>query len=478
MLQSVDVGERSLDAYRGVAPEATIEELRRRAEELRGARVLHINATPYGGGVSELLRSTVPLLNDLGLIADWRIISGDEAFFEATKAIHNGLQGAPEGISGAQREAYLANAQHNADELQERYDFVFVHDPQPAALLALHGRDDAHWIWRCHIDTSEPNPAVWAFLRDQLGDYDAAVFTMSDFVAPDVPVARIEIIPPAIDPLSPKNMELPAGTAREVLEWIGVHHERPLVTQVSRFDPWKDPLGVIAAYRLAREQVPGLQLVLAGSMALDDPEGWRIYRQISDETRADPKIRLLTNLTGVGNVEVNALQRLSDVIVQKSLREGFGLVISEALWKGTPVVAGRAGGIPLQMADGVGGTLVDGVEACAAAIVAMFADPHRAHDLAEQGRERVREHFLTPRLVLNELSLMSALASGGVPHIERAETTDRDPVCGMAITDAHPLSEMHGERLYAFCSETCRLRFLDDPERFAALPTPARERRS
>ena len=473
MIQQVAVGRWSLDDYEGVAPAETLEALRERARDLHGARILHINATPYGGGVSELLRSTVPLLNDLGLVADWRIISGDEAFFEATKAIHNALQGAPEGITGIQRDAYLANAQRNAAELQERYDFVFVHDPQPAALLPLHGKDDAHWIWRCHIDTSEPNPAVWAFLRDQLADYDAAVFTMSEFVAPDVPVARVEIIPPASDPLSPKNLELPAATAREVLEWTGVHPERPLVTQVSRFDPWKDPLGVIAAYRLAREQVPGLQLVLAGSMALDDPEGWRIYRQISDETHADPKIRLLTNLTGVGNVEVNALQRLSDVIVQKSLREGFGLVISEALWKATPVVAGRAGGIPLQMADGVGGTLVDDVEECAAAITALFADPDGARELAERGRERVRQHFLTPRLVLNELNLMAALVAGGSPPREDDQATDRDPVCGMAITDAHPLSAMHGARRYAFCSETCRLRFVDDPERVVGLASAA-----
>ena len=470
MLQSVDIGERSLDAYRGVAPEATLDELRRQAEDLRGARVLHINATPYGGGVSELLRSTVPLLNDLGLIADWRIISGDEAFFEATKAIHNALQGAPEGIDDAQREAFLANARRNADALQERYDFVFVHDPQPAALLTLRGKDDARWIWRCHIDTSEPNPAVWAFLRDLLVDYDAAVFTMSEFVAPDIPVARIEVIPPAIDPLSPKNLMLPEGTAREVLEWIGVHPDRPLVTQVSRFDPWKDPLGVVAAYRLAREQVPGLQLVLAGSMALDDPEGWRIYREITAETRADPKIHLLTNLTGVGNVEVNALQRLSDVVVQKSLREGFGLVVSEALWKGTPVVAGRAGGIPLQMADGAGGTLVDGVEGCAAAIGALLGDPQRSRELAERGRERVREHFLTPRLVLNELSLMSALAQGRPARpAEQVGPTARDPVCGMAIADAGAPSATHGDRRYLFCSETCRIRFVDEPERFLPL---------
>src|SRR5215217_4108879 len=334
MLQSVDTGERSLEAYRGVAPDDTLAQVRIEAERLRGARVLHINATPYGGGVSELLRSTVPLLNDLGLIADWRIISGDEAFFQATKAMHNGLQGEPAGLTHGQRETYLANARRNAQQLEERYDFIFVHDP--------------------------------------LGDYDAVIYTMSEFVAPDLPVARVQIVSPAIDPLSPKNMELPDTTSREVLEWVGVHPERPLITQVSRFDPWKDPLGVIAAYRLVREDVPNLQLVLAGSMALDDPEGWRVYREISAEAADDPKIRLLTNLTGVGNVEVNALQRLSDVVVQKSLREGFGLVVSEALWKRTPVVAGRAGGIPLQMADGVGGALIHTVDGCVSAVADLL----------------------------------------------------------------------------------------------------------
>ena len=471
MLQSVDVGERSLDAYRGVAPDAIVERLRAEADGLRGARVLHINATPYGGGVSELLRSTVPLLNDLGLIADWRIISGDEAFFEATKAIHNGLQGARDDLTETQRDAYLTNAQRNAKQLEERYDFVFVHDPQPAALLPFHGKDDARWIWRCHIDTSEPHPGVWAFIRDVLGEYDAAIYTMSDFVAPDLPVARVEVIPPAIDPLSPKNMELPPATAREVLEWVGVHPERPLVTQVSRFDPWKDPLGVIAAHRLVREQVPGLQLVLAGSMALDDPEGWRVYHQISDEAAGDPEIHLLTNLTGVGNVEVNALQRLSDVIVQKSLREGFGLVVSEALWKGTPVVAGRAGGIPLQMADGVGGALVDTVEECAHAIAALLGDRDRATLAGEAGRRRVREHFLIPRLVLNELCLLSALAPG---KPRPAAPTERDPVCGMAITSGDAASANHAGVRYAFCSETCRARFVDHPERFVAARESAR----
>ena len=466
MLQPVDVGERALDSYRGIAPAETLAALRRAAEPLRGARVLHVNATPYGGGVSELLRSTVPLLSDLGLVADWRIIAGDAAFFEVTKAIHNGLQGAPEGLGDDQRAAYLQTARRNAEALEESYDFVFVHDPQPAALLALHGKGDARWIWRCHIDTAAANRDTWAFLRDLLDGYDAAVYTLREFVAPDLPVARVELMPPAIDPLSPKNMELPRATAREVLEWLGVDPGRPLVTQVSRFDPWKDPLGVIAAYRLAREQVPGLQLVLAGSMALDDPEGWRIYEEIRAEVGADPKIHVLTNLTGVSNVEVNALQRLSDVVVQKSLREGFGLVVSEALWKGTPVVAGRAGGIPLQMADGVGGVLVDGVEECAAAIVRLLSDARAAREHGERGRGRVREHFLTPRLVLDELSLMGRLAEGNLPRADADADAKRDPVCGMAIADGASPTAAYAGRRYAFCSEACRLRFVDHPDRF------------
>lgn len=206
-----------------------------------------------------------------------------------------------------------------------------VHDPQPLALRELHGAGNARWVWRCHIDTSEPNPAVWAFLRPFMVRYDAAVFTLGGFVPPDFPVTRVDVVPPAIDPQSPKNLELGLPLATRVLEWIGVETNRPLVTQISRFDPWKDPLGVIAAYRLMREEVGDLQLALVASMALDDPEGWDMYHQIQAASRNDPDIHLFTNLTGVGNVEVNAFQRLAQVVIQKSLREGFGLVVSEAL---------------------------------------------------------------------------------------------------------------------------------------------------
>jgi trehalose synthase len=232
---------------------------------------------------------------------------------------------------------------------------------------------------------------------------------MAEFVPPDLPIAHVETVPPAIDPLSPKNMELDDRTASQILDWIGVDLPGRLITQVSRFDPWKDPLGVIDAYRLVREEIGELQLALVGSMALDDPEGWEVYREVSDAAARDPLIHIYTNLTGVGNVEVNAFQRLSEVVVQKSIREGFGLVVSESLWKGTPVVAGRAGGIPMQMPEGTGGRLGTSTEECARALLELLADRELAHGLGTSGREHVREHFLLPRLLRDELRLLASL---------------------------------------------------------------------
>jgi trehalose synthase len=454
-LQTVEVGERSLAAYFNVVPVHILEALDREAERLRGARILQLNATPYGGGVSELLRSGVPLLRDLGLDVEWQVITGDEPFFRVTKSMHNGLQGDPHVLGDADREAYLATSARNAELLEDGYDFVVVHDPQPAAVLPMHGKRGARWVWRCHIETSAPNPETWDFVRGFLCDYDAAVFTLPDFVPPDLPIDRVAIVPPAIDPLSPKNLPLARITAKQVLDWIGVRLDAPLVTQVSRFDPWKDPLGVIRAYRLARAEVPSLRLALVGSMALDDPEGWDLYREIQNEAGGDEAIKVFTNLTGVGNIEVNAFKRLSSVVLQKSIREGFGLVISEALWKGTPVVAGRAGGIPLQMADGTGGVLVDSIEEAAEAIVRLVREPEQGAEAGREGRRRVHDHFLLPRLLLNELVLLNELA-GNAPSDVR-----RDPVCGLVIDpDAEaPTIEEHGRR-HSFCSDDCRRRFL------------------
>jgi trehalose synthase len=465
MLDIVDVGESSLASYRGIAPDDLLDAVADAARALRGARVLHLNATPYGGGVSELLRSVVPLLGDLGLKVDWRIISGDEPFFQVTKAIHNGLQGAPVELSDADKARYLATSRANAAGFDTGYDFIFVHDPQPAALLGFTGKGRARWIWRSHIDTANANPAVWSFLRPFLAEYDACVFTMAEFVPTDLPTPVVDIIPPAIDPRNPKNLELPHDTARQVLEWIGVRTDRPLVTQVSRFDPWKDPLGVIEACRLVREEVPDLQLALVGSMATDDPEGWDMYRAIRRAIAGDKRTHVFTNLVGVGNVEVNAFQALSRVVIQKSLREGFGLVVAEALWKGTPVVAGRAGGIPLQMADDTGGILVDGVDDCARAILALLRDPERAQALGASGRERVRRHFLIPRLVLDELSLMRRLAASATARHALGAITQRDPVCGMALQNAEETLPLDGITL-KFCSQQCRDKFTAAPDRY------------
>jgi len=409
MLQQVDVGVQDPLAYEEFVGRRVMDELQALARQLRGRRILQVNSTAYGGGVSELLRSMIPLLRTLGIQADWKVIYGDEKFFAVTKAFHNALQGAEYRLSPEARETYLAYSTRNALLLEEHYDYIVIHDPQPAAMRHFHGRDQAKWVWRCHIDTSQPNVAVWDFLHSFIEDYDAAVFTMPQFTPPQLALPNVSIIPPAIDPLSPKNMPLPAELARRILTWIGVDVRRPLITQVSRFDPWKDPLGVIETYRLVRERIPELQLVLAGSMALDDPEGWDIYSKIVEASRLDPDVHVFTNLTGVGNVEVNAFQRLSSVVLQKSIREGFGLVVSEALWKNTPVVAGKTGGLPLQTPVGVGGYLVSSVAEAAEKTAYLIEHPEEAKALALKGREHVRQNFLLTRLITDELRLLASL---------------------------------------------------------------------
>lgn len=407
MLQQVDIGDLSLGLYERILPDE-IAELREVARALKGARVLHISSTPYGGGVSELLRSLVPLERALGIDSSWEVMLADQSFFRVTKMIHNALQGAPYHLSVADKEVYMAYSTRNAQLLPDDYDFIMVHDPQPAALRYLRADMKACWIWRCHIDTSSPNPAVWRFLKTFIKHYHAKIFTLPEFVPRDLN-GTVHTIMPAIDPLSPKNMDLPRDMAKLLLNWIGIPDNGPLICQVSRFDPWKDPMGVIEAYRLVKKERPDVRLALVGSMALDDPEGWDMYEQILEADRQDAHIHVFTNLVGVGDLQVNAFQRLSKVIIQKSIREGFGLVISETLWKETPVVARRAGGISAQMAGG-GGFLTETVEDTAAKVLELLNNPSLAQEEGRRGRRYVQDNFLITRLIRDQLELLNSLS--------------------------------------------------------------------
>ena len=410
MLTQVPVSPKSLQAYRSVAGEEAVERILALAEPLRGARVVHVNATAYGGGVAEILQGLVPLMRDVGLEAEWQVIEGADEFFNVTKAMHNGLQGMDVPFTEEMQAIWRRYNQLNAERFEGEYDFVVVHDPQPAGLRTYtggaHGR---HWIWRCHIDTSAPNPAFWEFLVPFLNAYEAGIFTMREYVGPGLNFPHLAIIAPTIDPLSPKNRPMPLEEAREVVARFGVDPDRPLILQVSRFDPWKDPLGVIDAYRLVKQEVPEVQLALVGAMASDDPEGWFYYDKTLRHAGEDFDIHVLHNFHGVGNEEVNAFQTAADVVVQKSRREGFGLVVTEALWKGKPVVGGRAGGIPLQVLDGQTGFLVTSVEECAEKVLYLLRHPDERAHMGKAAREHVRRHFLITRLLADYLSLFRTL---------------------------------------------------------------------
>ena len=408
-LQHVNVGSKLLGDYASIASRGLMEQIRALAEPLAGKRVLHLSATAFGGGVAEILYTLVPLMRDAGLDAEWRIIYGQDEFFDVTKTIHNALQGDPVGLSGEQQETFRRYNQMNAEALDGSYDFVIVHDPQPAAVPEHVREAGRRWIWRCHIDLSEPNRQVLDFLLQSLARYDAAVFHRRGYVPAAGNLPPAYIWPPAIDPLAPKNMALSPEDAAYILDQFGIDVERPLVTQVSRFDPWKDPLGVVEAWRILRRARPNVQLGLVGSMAHDDPEGWDYYNRTVNAADGDPDIFILSNLNNVGSVEVNAFQVHSAALLQKSVREGFGLTVTEALWKTRPTVAGRVGGIVDQIQDGETGYLVDSVEECAAATVRILDDAGAARGMALRGKEHVRRHFLTPRLLRDWLALFNEL---------------------------------------------------------------------
>jgi trehalose synthase len=409
VLQPVAVGHKSLADYTHLVGRPLVEEIRDLSDQLKGLKVLHLSATAFGGGVSEILYTLVPLMRDAGIEAEWQIMIGREEFYNVTKVIHNSLQGSEQVLTEDEWLVYERFNRINALELSSDWDVIIVHDPQPAAVRQHVPEKARSWVWRCHIDLSTPNPETIERVVPLIREYEHSVFHVREYVplAIDGSNDQVHICPPAIDPLSPKNMALSPEDAAFVCDQFGVDVDRPLLCQVSRFDPWKDPIGVIDAYRAVTAEIPEVQLALVGSMATDDPEGWEFFNSTLEYAQGDPDIKILNNLNNVGAIEVNAFQSQADVVIQKSTREGFGLTVSEALWKARPFIGGDVGGIPLQVHDGETGFLVSSPEQCAQRALEMLREPELAKRLARAGKEHVRRNFLTPRLLRDWLRIFA-----------------------------------------------------------------------
>jgi len=391
-----------LDDYIPIVGQAVIDDLRLAAEKLKGKTIQHVNSTAVGGGVAEILNRMVPMLVELGIDTKWDVIHGGMEFFSVTKKFHNALHGKQEDITQHDFDIFMDATRANINNLETRGDIVFIHDPQPIGLISK--KTDNKWVWRCHIDVSNPNLAVWRFLRDFIDKYDSVVFSAPSF-SQKLPVRQF-LIAPSIDPLSDKNKDLPQETINSVLNKYGIDNSKPIITQISRFDRLKDPVGVIDAFLMVKKHVD-CQLILAGGTAVDDPESVEVFAEVKEKAKQDSDIHIL--LMAQNDIEVNALQRASTVIIQKSLKEGFGLTVSEALWKGKPVVASAVGGIPLQIAHKYSGLLVHSVEGAAFALKQLLNAPDYARKLGENGREHIRNNFLLTRHLRDYLLLFLSL---------------------------------------------------------------------
>ncbi len=409
-MSTVTLNKLSLKDYREIIGEKEITEIETLANKLAGKSVVHVNSTAYGGGVSEMLRRLVPLTKDVCLEAEWKVIKGEKEFFDVTKTFHNALQGKEIELTEDMKRIYLHYNEVNAKLLDLDYDYVVIHDPQPLATISYSPKKKNKWIWRCHIDLSQPNQEFWKFLEPSLTNYSAYIFSAKKYVKSPLETRNVAIITPSIDPLSDKNKPLSKDQILSTLERYDVDSESPILIQVARFDPWKDPLGVIDTYRLVKKSVPRVQLLLISSMAPDDPEGWDYFEKTARHAGEDTDIHLLTDLKGVGDLEVNAFQRASDVALLKSIREGFGLTVTEALWKEVPAVGGNVGGIPLQIISDETGFLVNTVEEAAEKTLYLLKHTREAKEMGKKGKEHVKENFLITKHLKEYLKLFLSLA--------------------------------------------------------------------
>lgn len=394
-----------LSDYEPIVGPQVMEELKLLSKNLAGKKVIHVNSTSVGGGVAEILDRMVPLMNELGLETRWEVIKGGEAFYAVTKKIHNALHGAPQGLEESEYEIFLDVQEENLKAMRFDGDVIFIHDPQPVGLVKARKSLGNRWIWRCHVDVSSPHPGVWNFLKAYVEQYDKSVFSAPLFSQKlSIPQA---LICPSIDPLSEKNREMSGEEIDGIMSRLKIPLDKPLVTQVSRFDRLKDPVGVIRAFKQARKYREA-RLLLVGGTADDDPEGAQVLLETRQAAGNDPDV-LILSLPPTSHLEINAIQRVSTVILQKSLKEGFGLTITEALWKGKPVIAGAVGGIPLQIAHKYSGILTHSVEGTAYWLKQLLQDPSYATKLGENGREHVRQNFLLTRHIRDYLLLFLSL---------------------------------------------------------------------
>ena len=391
----------TLEDYRPVAPRGAIDLLQRLAERVRGRSLLHVNSTRVGGGVAEMLDRYVPLFEELGIRPRWEVLAGNDAFFRVTKSFHNALQGDEQAFTDAMLQGYLDTNRDNASKLDLDADVVIIHDPQPAALIE-HAQKRGPWIWRCHIDVSHPQRRAWSFIRQFVVRYDGAIFSLPRF-AQRLPIPQY-LIYPSIDPLSNKNRALEDAEVDAVLHRLAIPRDKPILLQVSRFDRFKDPIGVINAYQIVKKY-DDCRLILAGGSATDDPEGEQVLAEVREAAAGDPDVHVLV-LPPTAHYEINALQHAADIIIQKSTKEGFGLTVAEGMWKGKPVIGGFAGGITVQIIYGVTGYTVNSVEGCAFRIRHLLNNPALAKAMGENAREYVRENFLITRDLTEHLALM------------------------------------------------------------------------
>ncbi|MCD6463966.1 glycosyltransferase, partial [Candidatus Woesearchaeota archaeon] len=398
-----------IEDYRKIVGSEVVGKLQAKAESLKHLHIIHINSTYQGGGVAELLSSLVPLLNSLGIVTGWRILRGNPDFFGITKKFHNALQGDLINFTSIKKKVYIQSNEEFSIYTHIVHDLVFIHDPQPLPLISFYKKEQP-WIWRCHVDLSNPNRKVWNFLKQFIEKYDLMIISNKDYYRKDLNLPQ-KVIHPAIDPLTAKNKPIPKSLIYKTLDKYGIPLDKPLITQISRFDKWKDPLGVLRIFKKVRRKVKA-RLVLCGSMAMDDPEGWLIYEQVKRKARKLLRDKEVFLITSENNILVNALQRVSAVIVQKSLREGFGLSVTEALWKGKPVVATNGGGIKLQIKDGFNGFLVpvDNERLFAKRVLQLLTDEKLALKLGLNAKRVVKQHFLITRLLEDHLDVIRVMS--------------------------------------------------------------------